>query len=42
MIAPPRTPEEIRAHLEAVQGIWKDRLGGKTADEWMKEICADD
>ena len=29
-IPPPRTPEEMRARLEAARGIWKDR--GATED----------
>lgn len=41
-IIPPRTPEEMRARLEAVRGIWKDRMEGKTTDEWVKEMRGDD
>jgi len=41
-IAAPRTPEELRARLEAVQGIWKDRYEGKTTDEWMKTLRVDE
>lgn len=41
-ITPPRTPEEMRARLEAVRGIWKDRMEGKTTDEWVKEMRGDD
>ncbi len=41
-IPPPRTPEEMRARIEAVQGIWKDRYGGKSTDEIMKELRGDD
>jgi plasmid stability protein len=41
-LAPPRTPEEMRARLEAVCGIWKDRAGGRTTDEIMHELRGDD
>ena len=41
-IAPPRTPEEMRARLEAVRGIWKDRAGGRSTDEVMRELRGDD
>ncbi len=41
-IAPPRTPEEMRERLNAVRGIWKDEMGGKTTDEIMKELRGDD
>ncbi len=41
-IAPPRTPEEMRERLRAVRGIWKDRMEGKTTDEWMKDLRGDD
>ncbi len=41
-IEPPRTPEELRERLLAVSGIWKDRAGGKTTDEIMKELRGDD
>lgn len=41
-IQPPRTPEEFRQRLLAVTGIWKDRTGGKTTDEIMKELRGDD
>lgn len=41
-IAPPRTPEEMRERLKAVTGIWKDRMEGKTTEEWMREMRGDD
>jgi len=41
-IAPPCTPEEMRERLKAVTGIWKDRMEGKTTDEWMREMRGDD
>ena len=41
-LLPPRSPEEMRERLKAVSGIWKDRLGGKTTDEIMKELRGDD
>lgn len=41
-IAPPRTPEEMRARLEAVRGIWKDRANGRSTDEIMQELRGDD
>lgn len=41
-IQPPRTPEEMRERLLAVRGIWKDRTGGKTTDEIMRELRGDD
>jgi len=33
---PPRTVEEMRERLEAVQGIWKDRAKGKTSSLAIK------
>ena len=41
-ITPPRTPEEMRERLKIVRGIWKDRMQGKTTDEWMREMRGDD
>lgn len=41
-ITPPRTPEEMRARLEAVRGIWKDRASGRSTDEIMRELRGDD
>lgn len=41
-IRPPRTPEELRARLEAVRGIWKDRANGRSTDEIMQELRGDD
>ncbi|MGB6221258.1 FitA-like ribbon-helix-helix domain-containing protein [Haloferula sp.] len=41
-IAPPRTPEEMRVRLEAIRGIWKDRAGGRSTDEIMRELRGDD
>ena len=31
-----------RKRIEAVVGIWKDELGGKTTDEIMQELRGDD
>ena len=42
VILPPRNAAEMRERLEAVRGIWKDRYGGKSTEEWMKEIRGDD
>jgi plasmid stability protein len=28
--------------IEAVRGIWADRMEGKSTDEWMKEMRGDD
>ena len=42
IIAPPRTPEEMRARLQAVRGIWKDRANGRSTDEIMRELRGDD
>lgn len=39
---PPSNPQEMRKRLKAVLGIWKDRMDGKTSDEWMKELRGDD
>ncbi len=36
--APPRTVEEMRERLASLRGIWKDRAGGRTTDEIMKEL----
>lgn len=33
---------ERRKRIEAVVGIWKDRYGGKSTDEIMKELRGDD
>jgi len=41
-IQPPTTPEEMRERLLAVRGIWKDRTGGKSTDEIMKDLRGDD
>lgn len=41
-VAPPRTPEEMRARLEAVRGIWKERYEGKLTDDIMKDLRGDD
>ena len=41
-IQPPTTPEEMRERLLAVTGIWKERTGGKTTDEIMRELRGDD
>ena len=38
-ISPPSTPEEMRARLEAVRGIWKDR---GTTDELMRITRGED
>ncbi|MEM6822623.1 MAG: plasmid stabilization protein [Verrucomicrobiota bacterium] len=38
-ITPPRTPEELRACLEAIRGIWKDR---GTTDELMLRTRGED
>ncbi|MEM7600141.1 MAG: hypothetical protein AAF357_01850 [Verrucomicrobiota bacterium] len=40
--SPKLTPAERRKRIEAVVGIWKDRMEGKSTDEWMKEIRGDD
>jgi plasmid stability protein len=42
VIPPPRNAAEMRERLEAVRGIWKDRYGSKSTEEWMKEIRGDD
>ena len=42
IIPPPRTKEEMRARLKAVQGIWKDRSDGRSTDEIMRELRGDD
>lgn len=39
---PPRTAEEMRERLEAVRGIWKNRAGGRSTDEIMRELRGDD
>jgi plasmid stability protein len=31
-----------RKRIEAVIGIWKDQMGGKTTDEIMQELRGDD
>jgi plasmid stability protein len=31
-----------RKRIVGVVGIWKDRMGGKTTDEIMKELRGDD
>lgn len=37
------TPQErMRKALDSVTGIWKDRTGGKSTDEIMKELRGDD
>jgi plasmid stability protein len=41
-VEPPRTPEEMRARLEAIRGIWKNRADGRTTDEIMRELRGDD
>jgi antitoxin FitA len=41
-ILPPRTPEEMRERIRAITGIWKDRAGGQTTDELMRELRGDD
>ncbi len=41
-VTPPRTPEEMRARLEALAGTWKKQTGGKSTDEIMKELRGDD
>jgi plasmid stability protein len=33
---------ERRKRIEAVVGIWKDEMGGKTTDEIMQELRGDD
>ena len=38
----PGIPEEMRERLRAVTGIWKERAGGKSTDEIMKEIRGDE
>ncbi len=41
-ITPPRSSEEMRARLEAVRGIWEDRVGGRSTDDIMREPRGDD
>ena len=33
---------ERRRRIEAVVGIWKDEMDGKTTDEFMQELTGDD
>jgi len=33
---------ERRKRIEAVIGIWKDEMGGRTTDEIMRELRGDD
>jgi plasmid stability protein len=33
---------ERRKRIESVIGIWKDKMGGKSTDEMMKELRGDD
>lgn len=40
--APPRTSEEMRQRLQAISGIWKDRMKGRNTDEIMRELRDDD
>jgi len=39
---PPHTEEEMKERLQAVRGIWKDRAGGRSTDEIMRELRGDD
>lgn len=42
LIQPPRNAAEMRERLQAVRGIWKDRAGGRSTDEIMRETRGDD
>lgn len=41
-LLPPTNKDEMSERLATVSGMWKDRKGGKSTDEIMKELRGDD